>query len=73
MTEQERLLTSSELARRLNLSVRTIQHYRQKGVLVPDMETPGGQARWLESSVRDQLKKYAEERRRTEERRQAPE
>lgn len=59
----EELLTTTELGKRLRLSARTIQRYRHLGQLTPEMETPGGQARWLESSVRAQLRLIADKRR----------
>lgn len=64
MADDEELLTTTELGKRLRLSARTIQTYRQRGQLVPEMETPGGQARWLESSVRRQLRQISDRRRR---------
>lgn len=56
---ERRLLTVGELARRLNLSVRTVQRYRASGDLVPDDVTPGGQARYYEDNARRQLAELA--------------
>lgn len=56
----DRLLTTTELAKRLSLSERTIQRYRQSGDLVPDLVSPGGHARWDPDKVREQLRKLAE-------------
>jgi DNA-binding transcriptional MerR regulator len=52
----ERLVTTSELARALSLSNRTIQRYRTLGVLVPELESPGGHARWDVEKVKQQLR-----------------
>ncbi|WP_433272843.1 MerR family DNA-binding transcriptional regulator [Pseudonocardia xinjiangensis] len=56
---EERLVPSTELARALGLSARTIQRYRQLGVLVPDVVSPGGHARWDVERVRQQLREMA--------------
>lgn len=52
----DRLVTTSELARALSLSTRTIQRYRTLGVLVPELESPGGHARWDVEKVKQQLR-----------------
>jgi DNA-binding transcriptional MerR regulator len=52
----DRLVTTSELARALSLSKRTIQRYRSLGVLVPELESPGGHARWDIEKVKQQLR-----------------
>ncbi len=52
----DRLVTTSELARALSLSKRTIQRYRSLGVLVPELESPGGHARWDVENVKQQLR-----------------
>lgn len=64
MAEDEPLLTTAELAKRIGISTRVIQRYRAEGVLQPELETPRGHARWRESDVRRQLRRLAEERRR---------
>jgi DNA-binding transcriptional MerR regulator len=56
-----RLVPTSELARELGLSDRTIQRYRQLGVLRPDVVSPGGHARWNIERVREQLRQMAAE------------
>ena len=55
-----RLVTTAELARALGLSARTIQRYRQGGVLVPDLVSAGGHARWDVDKVRSRLRSLAE-------------
>jgi DNA-binding transcriptional MerR regulator len=52
-----KLVTSAELAKELGLSARSIQRYRQEGLLKPEIISPGGHARWDVDSVRDQLRK----------------
>ena len=55
-----RLVTTAELARALGLSARTIQRYRQGGVLVPEIVSAGGHARWDVDKVRNRLRSLAE-------------
>ncbi|WP_219416797.1 MerR family transcriptional regulator [Pseudonocardia nigra] len=55
-----RLVPTSELARVLGLSGRTIQRYRQAGVLEPDVVSPGGHARWDVEKVRQRLRELAQ-------------
>lgn len=56
---ERRLLSAGELAKRLNLSIRTVQRYRASGDLDPDDVTPGGQARYYEDNARRQLEELA--------------
>lgn len=56
------LLTTSQLARRLAVSTRALQRWRQDGWITPELMTPGGQARWVEADVREQLRLLAEKR-----------
>lgn len=56
----DRLVTTSELARALGLSGRTIQRYRREGVLKPEIASPGGHARWDIEKVKDQLRALQE-------------
>jgi DNA-binding transcriptional MerR regulator len=60
---EPRLVTTAELARALGLAPRTIQKYRQDGILTPDLESAGGHARWNIERVRDELRRLAAERR----------
>lgn len=53
-------MTTAELARALGLSARTIQRYRQTGLLEPDLVSAGGHARWDVDKVRSVLRSLAE-------------
>lgn len=64
MSERRRLLTTKELSDRIGISTRVIQRYRAEGLLVPELETPRGHARWDEDDVRRQLRELAAQRRR---------
>lgn len=55
-----RLVTTAELARALGLSARTIQCYRQTGLLEPELVSAGGHARWNVDKVRSELRSLAE-------------
>ena len=55
-----RLVTTAELARALGLSARTIQRYRQTGLLEPELVSAGGHARWDIDKVRSRLRSLAE-------------
>jgi len=58
--ENGRLVTTAELARALGLSARTIQRYRQAGLLEPELVSAGGHARWDVDKVRARLRSLAE-------------
>lgn len=58
-----RYLTTAELARALSINAGTIQRWRRLGLIRPELVTPGGQARWDETSVREQLRLLDERRR----------
>ena len=62
-----RYLTTSELSHHLGIAARTIQGWRKKGLITPALVTAGGQARWIEQDVRDQLRRLDEQRRREQE------
>jgi excisionase family DNA binding protein len=51
----EELMTSSELAKRLGVSTRTVSRWVQQGRLEPTFTTPGGQFRYAWQDVRRQL------------------
>jgi DNA-binding transcriptional MerR regulator len=52
----EELLTTSQLARALGLSVSSIKRYIAAGQIEPELTTPGGHYRWSVESVRRQLR-----------------
>jgi len=58
------LITTADLAARFKVSSRTVQQWRRKGWITPEVVTPGGHARWVEQDVRDQLRELDERRRR---------
>ncbi len=49
------LITTTQLARTLDLAPSTVRHYRSTGKLTPAAQTPGGHARWDLDGVRAQL------------------
>lgn len=55
-----RLLKTSELAKALNVSARTLQRWRNEGWITPEFVTMGGQARWIEEDVRRQVREAQE-------------
>ena len=54
--EAEPLLYTTELAKRLRVAAGTVQRWRREGLITPALVTPGGQARWVEAQVREQLR-----------------
>ncbi|MGH8965773.1 MAG: helix-turn-helix domain-containing protein [Actinomycetes bacterium] len=57
----EPLLTTAELAKRLGVSPRTLQRWRNEGWIKPEWTTIGGQARWIETDVREQVRRHQEQ------------
>lgn len=55
MSDEERLRTTTEVAKSLGVASRTITRYVERGWLVPDVRLPSGQFRFRWSSVRKQL------------------
>ncbi len=55
-------LTTGELSRRLGVARRTIQDWRRQRLITPALVTAGGQARWVEADVREQLRKLDQQR-----------
>lgn len=58
-----RYMTTAELSLALSINAGTIQRWRRLGLIRPELVTPGGQARWDEASVREQLHVLDEQRR----------
>jgi DNA-binding transcriptional MerR regulator len=58
----EELLTTSQLARALGLSLSSIKRYISAGQIKPDLTTPGGHYRWSVESVRQQLRELQQRR-----------
>jgi len=52
----DELLTTSQLARALGLSISSIKRYIAAGQIKPELTTPGGHYRWSVESVRQQLR-----------------
>lgn len=59
----EELLTTSQLARALGLSLSSIKRYISAAQIKPDLTTPGGHYRWNVESVRRQLRELQQQRR----------
>jgi excisionase family DNA binding protein len=53
--QDEELLTSSDVAKRLAVSPRTVARWVQEGRLKPEYTTPGGKHRFRWEDVRRQL------------------
>ncbi|MEY8039165.1 helix-turn-helix domain-containing protein [Saccharopolyspora cebuensis] len=56
------LISSSELAKKLGLSRRTISLYAKNGAITPAIITPGGQYRWRYDDVVDEMRELARKR-----------
>ena len=54
-TDDEPLLSSTDLAKRLGINTRTVSRWVQEGKLTPAYTTPGGQHRFHWEDVRRQL------------------
>jgi excisionase family DNA binding protein len=67
--EDDPLLTTAELARRLGVSARAVNQWMQNGDITPELITPGRHARWREGRVREQLRVLAEQRRKADDER----
>jgi DNA-binding transcriptional MerR regulator len=50
------LLTTTELAKELRLSVKTVQRYQRQGKIHPKFTLPSGQHRWDLEDVLEQLR-----------------
>lgn len=63
---EEKHISSTELARALGLSPRSIQRYVQDGSIEPEFKTPGGHYRWNAKRVKAQLKALGKQQDRAE-------
>ena len=45
------MYTTGELAKKCNVSVRTVQYYDERGILIPSELTEGGRRMYSENSV----------------------
>jgi DNA-binding transcriptional MerR regulator len=61
---ERKLLTTGELARALGMAPSTVQGWRRHGWVTPAFITAGGQARWIEADVREQIRALNEQRQR---------
>jgi DNA-binding transcriptional MerR regulator len=50
------LLTTSQLAKELNLSTKSVYRYHRDGKITPEFTTPGGEHRWRLEAVLEQLR-----------------
>lgn len=51
------LVTSTQAAKAVGVSARSLARWAQEGVLEPDVVTPGGHFRWDVEHLRQQLKR----------------
>lgn len=51
------LVSSSELARELGVSLRSVQRWIKDGKITPEFTTPGGHHRFDPDKVREQLQR----------------
>jgi predicted site-specific integrase-resolvase len=58
--EEERLLTTSQVAREFGINRTTLGNYVRRGWLRPTVTLPSGHHRWLLSDVREQLRELRE-------------
>jgi excisionase family DNA binding protein len=55
------LITTTEAARALGLSGRSLARWAQEGRLKPQLKTPGGHPRWDLDDLREQLRAFSED------------
>jgi excisionase family DNA binding protein len=55
---EEQMLTTGQLAKRLNVSTNTVGVWVKKGQLRPTLVTPGNRFRWLWSDVQRQMEEW---------------
>jgi len=51
----DRLVTTTEAAKQLGISSRTLQRYVAAGLITPDLTLPSGRYRWDVDKLRDQI------------------
>ena len=51
----DRLVTTTEAAKQLGISSRTLQRYVAAGLIVPDLTLPSGRYRWDVAKLREQI------------------
>ena len=49
------LVTTTEAAKRLGISARTLQRYVAAGLITPDLTLPSGRYRWDVAHLREQI------------------
>jgi DNA-binding transcriptional MerR regulator len=57
------LVTTTEAARRLGISARTIQRYVERGLITPDLRLPSGRYRWDVARLREAINALPVDRR----------
>ncbi|MBA2308551.1 MAG: helix-turn-helix domain-containing protein [Pseudonocardiales bacterium] len=60
MNDDDRLITSGDVARRLGVGTRTVGAWVRRGWLRPAVTTPGGRYRFRWSEVTEQLREARE-------------
>ncbi|MGW5791003.1 excisionase family DNA-binding protein [Saccharopolyspora sp. NPDC003752] len=63
MPESARLITSSEVARKLGVSRQTVARWVREGVITPAFVTAGGQGRFDLEQVKHQLREHGQRQR----------
>jgi len=51
----DRLVTTTEAAKQLGISARTLQRYVTAGLITPDLTLPSGRYRWNVARLREQI------------------
>jgi predicted site-specific integrase-resolvase len=56
LVADEPFVTTAVAAKAIGVGTSTLQRWAARGLVTPALRTPGGQARWLVSELRDQLR-----------------